>query len=80
MLALPVAVLLQGLEGHSSLVNEVCRDFHTSISKWEDKVMSYSMYKHVYNSINPTTILLMCYIFGIADLTFSKEELVIHLL
>lgn len=39
MLALPVGVLLQSLEGHSSLVTEVFGDFHTSISKWEDRAM-----------------------------------------
>lgn len=44
MLAPPVAVSLQvreGLRGHSSAVSAVCWDFHTSISEWEDKVMSY---------------------------------------
>lgn len=43
MLALTVAVSRQGLGlwGHSSLVTTVCGDFHTLISKLEDKLMCY---------------------------------------
>lgn len=43
MLALPLAVSLQGLWGHSTVVAAVCRDFHTSINKWADKVMYIHM-------------------------------------
>lgn len=42
VLALPLAESPQGLWGHSYGVAEVCRDFHTSTSKWEYEV------KHIY--------------------------------